>query len=110
MRPAFSRLLFFSTLLRNPHIAKDRTGVKESGLFDKIENLPQGYVCIGDCAYQPTERLVPIFGGVHYAQQEASKMCLLKYCDYFRIELKVIFILTDERVITRPFLQNCQLD
>ena len=46
-----------------PGVTKDRTGVKESGLFDKIENLPQGYVCIGDCAYQPTERLVPIFGG-----------------------------------------------
>ena len=46
-----------------PGVTKDRTGVKESGLSDKIENLPEGYICIGDCAYQPTERLVPIFGG-----------------------------------------------
>jgi len=25
--------------------------------------LPAGYVCIADCAYQPTEHFVPIFGG-----------------------------------------------
>lgn len=32
-------------------------------MFDKVESLPQGYVVIGDCAYQPTEKLVAIFGG-----------------------------------------------
>ena len=46
-----------------PGVTKDRTAIKESGLYDKVENLPPGYVCIGDCAYQPTENLVPIFGG-----------------------------------------------
>ena len=49
--------------LGGPGVTKDRTGMKQSGLFDKVESLPPGYVCIGDCAYQPTEHLVPIFGG-----------------------------------------------
>ena len=44
-------------------MTKDHQGIKESGIFDKIEKLPVGYVCIADCAYQPTENLVPIFGG-----------------------------------------------
>ena len=46
--------------LGGPGATKDRVGVQESGLFDKIESLPAGYVCIADCAYQPTEKLVPI--------------------------------------------------
>lgn len=46
-----------------PGVTKDRTAVKESGLYGLIEGLPTGYICIGDCAYQPTEHLVPIFGG-----------------------------------------------
>ena len=32
-------------------------------MFDKLEQLLQGYVCIVDCAYQSTEHIVPIFGG-----------------------------------------------
>ena len=39
-----------------PGVTKDRNGIKESSLFNKVENLlPTGYVCIADCAYQPTE-------------------------------------------------------
>ena len=44
-------------------MTKDRQGIKECGLFDKIDALPTGYVTIADCAYQPTEYLIPIFGG-----------------------------------------------
>ena len=46
-----------------PGVTKDRQAVKESGLFALIDNLPPGYVCIADSAYQPTESLVSIFGG-----------------------------------------------
>ena len=41
---------------------------------------------------------------MHYAELEASEMCLLKNRDYFKSKLKVIFILTDERVFIQPFL------
>jgi hypothetical protein len=46
-----------------PGVTKDRQAVKRSGLSELIENLPPGYIAIGDCAYQPTETLIPIFGG-----------------------------------------------
>lgn len=44
-------------------ITKDRAAVIDSGLADLIEGLPQGYICLADCAYQPTEKLIPLYGG-----------------------------------------------
>ena len=58
---AESRFTFMG--VGGPGVIKDRSALKESGLHDKVESLPQGYVVIGDCAYQATEKLVPIFGG-----------------------------------------------
>jgi hypothetical protein len=58
---ASCRFTFFG--IGGPGVTKDRVALSESGLSDLVEDLPQGYICIGDCAYQPTERLVPIFGG-----------------------------------------------
>jgi hypothetical protein len=46
-----------------PGVTKDRTAIRDSGLYDLVENLPHGYICIGVCAYEASERLVPIFGG-----------------------------------------------
>ena len=42
---------------------KDRQAIKESTLSTLIDNLPPGYCCIADSAYQPTESLMTIFGG-----------------------------------------------
>ena len=42
--------------------SKDCYGIKESRLHDKVEILPAGYVCIADCAYEPTGNRIPIFG------------------------------------------------
>jgi DDE superfamily endonuclease len=39
-----------------PGVTKDRTGAsRDCGLYDLVENLPPGYICIGDCAYEATE-------------------------------------------------------
>jgi len=46
-----------------PGVTKDRTAIKDSELADSIEQLPLAYICIADCAYQPTEKVIPIFGG-----------------------------------------------
>eukprot|EP00980_Cylindrotheca_fusiformis_P016821 scaffold5074_cov99-Cylindrotheca_fusiformis.AAC.3 len=58
---AYCRFLFVG--VGGPGVTSDRKGIHESGLFALVEKLPPGYVVIGDCAYQPTEHLVPIFGG-----------------------------------------------
>ena len=46
-----------------PGVTKDRNGIVTSGLLDLVNCLPQGYVVIGDAAYQPSEKFVPVFGG-----------------------------------------------
>jgi DDE superfamily endonuclease len=46
-----------------PGVTKDRQAIKESGLAVLVENIPAGYIVIGDCAYQPTEKVISIFGG-----------------------------------------------
>ena len=41
----------------------DRNAIQETPLRELIENVPFGYVTIGDAAYSPTEHLAPIFFG-----------------------------------------------
>jgi hypothetical protein len=41
----------------------DREALNKVELGNKIESLPGLYCAIGDCAYKPTKRLVPIYGG-----------------------------------------------
>ena len=44
-----------------PGVMGDREAVKESGLSELVEKLPSLLYCIGDCAYTPTEHLIPIY-------------------------------------------------
>ena len=46
-----------------PGVTKDRQGVKESGLYKKVQALPKGYICVADCAYIAPEKMIPTFGG-----------------------------------------------
>ena len=41
----------------------DREAVEQVPLHQLIQQLPGHYCVIGDCAYRPSEHLVPIFGG-----------------------------------------------
>ena len=54
------RFLFIGVV--GPGVVGDREAVKESGLYDLVEKLPSLLYCIGDCAYTPTEHLIPIYG------------------------------------------------
>ena len=45
-----------------PGVMGDRETVKESGLSELVKKLPGLLYCIGDCAYTPTEHLLPIYG------------------------------------------------
>jgi DDE superfamily endonuclease len=46
-----------------PGVLGDRDAIFQCPLGDLIERLPGVFCAIGDCAYTPTEHLVPIFGG-----------------------------------------------
>lgn len=48
-----------------PGVMGDRDAIQESGLLTLISNLPGLYCTIGDCAYTPSEHLVPVFGGAN---------------------------------------------
>ena len=41
----------------------DREAIEQVPLYGIIEQLPGSYCVISDCAYRPTENMVPIFGG-----------------------------------------------
>ena len=66
------RFLFIG--VGGPGIMGDREAVKESGLSNLVEKLPGLLYCIGDCAYAPTEHLIPI-----YSADNATK---LRYDNY----------------------------
>ena len=59
MQPQLSFLVYW---VGGPGVMGDREAVKESGLFELVEKLPGLLYCIGDCAYTPTEHLIPIYG------------------------------------------------
>ena len=56
-----SRFLFLG--VAGPGVLGDRDALFQCPLGEMIENLPGLFCAIGDCAYTPTEHLVPIFGG-----------------------------------------------
>ena len=58
-----SRFIYFA--LAGPGSQNDKVAIEQCTLGSLIDNLPNGYVAIGDAAYHPTERLAPIFYGVN---------------------------------------------
>ena len=47
-----------------PGVANDRDAIHHCGLDELVENLPFGVCIIGDIAYEATEHMVPVYGGV----------------------------------------------
>ena len=97
---AHCRFLFLG--IGGPGVTGDRMAVTESGLFELIESLPQGYVCIGDCAYQPTEKLVPIFGGNSALQKDNDNFNF--FASQLRIRVEMAFGLMTRKwgILQRP--------
>jgi DDE superfamily endonuclease len=85
-----------------PGVTKDRTAIKDSGLYDLVENLPAGYICIGDCAYQPTENLVPIFGGDLALKKDNDNFNF--FASQLRIRIEMAFGLMTRKwgILQRP--------
>ena len=54
------RFLFIA--VGGPGVMGGREAIKESGLYDLVEKVPGVLYCVGDCAYTPTEHLIPIYG------------------------------------------------
>lgn len=89
-----------------PGVTKDRSAVKESGLSDLIEALPSGYVCIADCAYQPSEKLVPVFGGDLALQRDNDNFNY--FASQLRIRIEMAFGLMTRKwgILQRPLCNS----
>lgn len=85
-----------------PGVTKDRTAIKDSGLYDLVERLPTGYICIGDCAYQPTENLVSIFGGDLALKKDNDNFNF--FASQLRIRIEMAFGLMTRKwgILQRP--------
>ena len=85
-----------------PGVTKDRTAIRDCGLYDFVENLPQGYVCISDCAYQATEKLIPIFGGDLALKKENDNFNF--FASQLRIRIEMAFGLMTRKwgILHRP--------
>ena len=82
----------------------DRKALFEVELGQLIEGLPGMYFAIGDCAYTPTEHLLPIFGG------EQAKILKHDNFNFFasqlRIRIEMAFGLMVKKwgILQRPLL------
>jgi DDE superfamily endonuclease len=57
----YCRFTYFA--IAAPGNANDRSAIKQCGLLDLIEALPNGICVIGDAAYEPSEHMAPIYQG-----------------------------------------------
>ena len=67
----------------------DREAIKEIKLYDLLDNLPSLYCGIADCAYMPTEHLVPIFGGAQARIPKNNNFNF--YASQLRIRIEMAF-------------------
>jgi hypothetical protein len=78
-----------------PGVMSDRDAIEQFEFKDLIENLPGTYCVIGDCAYRPSEHLVPIFGGasaLHTANDNFNY-----YASQCRIRIEMAFGLMKQK-------------
>ena len=89
-----------------PGVTNDRQGVKESGLYAKIQQLPLGFVCVADCAYMPTEQMVPIFGKDLALKRDNDNFNF--YLSQLRIRIEMAFGLMTKKwgILQRPLTNS----
>ena len=61
---------FIYVAVAAPGSSSDRQAVKDTNLLDKLKLIPDRYVLIGDAAYEPSEKIVPMYYG---SQSETSR-------------------------------------
>jgi DDE superfamily endonuclease len=89
-----------------PGVTKDRQGVKESGLFAKVQRLPGRFICVCDCAYQATEKFVPTFGGDLALRRENDNFNF--FLSQLRIRIEMAFGLMTKKwgILQRPLTNS----
>ena len=101
---AYCRFMFVG--IGGPGVTKDRSAVAESGLFEKVENLPPGYICFCDCAYLPTEHFISIFGGDLALRRDNDNFNF--FASQLRIRIEMAFGLMTRKwgILQRPLTNS----
>ena len=100
------RFLFIG--VGGPGVMGDREVVKESGLYDLVEKLPGLLYCIGNCAYTPTEHLIPIYGSDNATKTRYDNYNF--YASQLQIQIQMSFGLMVKRwgILSRPLTMKMQ--
>lgn len=87
-----------------PGVLGDREALNEVPLGKQVENLPGLYCAIGDCAYTPTEHLIPIFRGEHAVIPRYDNFNF--FASQLRIRIEMAFGLMVKKwgILSRPLL------
>jgi DDE superfamily endonuclease len=85
-----------------PGVMGDREAIYEVSLGKKINALPHIYCVIGDCAYTPTEHLVPIYRGANATLPRNDNFNF--YASQLRIRIEMAFGLLVKKwsILQRP--------
>jgi DDE superfamily endonuclease len=85
-----------------PGVMSDREAIGQVPLHRMIEELPERYCVIGDCAYRPTEHLVPIFGGASALDRNNDNWNF--YASQCRIRIEMAFGMMKQKwgILTKP--------
>lgn len=84
---AHCRFTLFSVVA--PGSMNDRSAVLESDLPKLLKDVPKGYVIIADCAYEPSEQVVPMYYGVSKKKAEFDNYNF--YASQCRIRIEMSF-------------------
>jgi DDE superfamily endonuclease len=85
-----------------PGIIGNREAINEVGLGRLIESLPGTYCAIGDCAYTPSEHLVPIYRGVNATLPRNDNFNYFASQLRIRIEMAFGLMVKKWEILERP--------
>lgn len=88
--------------IAGPGVLGDREAISQIPLGRLVEELPGLYCAIGDCAYTPTEHLVPIFRGEHALSPKNDNFNF--FASQLRIRIEMAFGLMVKKwgILARP--------
>lgn len=95
------QFVFFG--VAGPGVMGDHDAIKQVELDNLIHSLPPGlYSVIGDCAYTPSEKLIPIYRGAEATLPRYDKFNF--YASQLRIRIEMAFGLMTKKwgILTRP--------
>jgi len=95
-----SRFLYVA--VAGPGSMNDNDAARESEALFLVESVPFPYVIIGDCAYVPTERMVPTYGGIYATRKNNDSFNY--YASQLRTRVEMAFGLMSEKwgILWRP--------